>query len=1491
MCGLFLRKTMSNLGSLIIHLGANTATLASDLGRASHMSAQAAQRMQDDFEKLGKVIGISIGAAATAVTALVKQAINNADDLAKMSAKVGIATESLSAMKHQAGLAGVELAGMQTGLVKFSQNIAAAAGGSKKQADAFAAMGLSVTDLNGRLKPTDQLLRDVSDKFAGYNDGAGKAALAVQLFGKAGAEMIPMLNGGAEAFDDARKEAEAYGVIVSTEAAAASEEFNDNLSRLMISAKGFGNQLSERLIPTLAGLTGAMAEGAKQGQNFESMASGIADAIELVIKVAIVGKGALEGLTNMVAATVDSLIGLAEIGGGALTNIGHALNSVALASQGQFAAAREEMDKAGRAMGDGWESGSSRIKVAWKSAYTGIDDAIKNADSLIAAMGDTMEKTAKRGAQFRNVISGVAGNEKADAPIVPVGGGSGAGKGAADRAERDQQRLIEAQEAFRASTAATIAALDGPMAAALNTYTAGINAAQAALDAGKATPEDFVARQDALARSYSATTVKIAEQAGVLGKLAKDTSYEKSLIGMTARQRVFAEAQRAAEASFLGNAAAMEGGAAAMGAYAQAAGEAAIELYDAALASAEIENIISQFDQANPFDAMVSSIKLIGDELERVSDKTSEAFDESKIAPLQRTLDGLNKSMQQRNLMIAQDGVASLQKYAKEGTAAYTALGIAQDYLAYRSAIASIANQGSGDPYTAFARIAAMIGLMASIGIRVGGGGGGSGPSAQSAEVRQASQGTGTVLGDSAADSESILRASEITANATKELVGINRGMLSALQALQQALGAAGGMLARGAGNVEFARKAGDAGNWNWLSGGDSKLIDQGIIIAGGRLNEMLESIAVGAYQTIKTSGGWFHRDKTSDDVSDISEQFSRQFTLIMRSIADTVREGALAIGLLPAEIDAAMAAYQIEVTRISLKDLSAEEKAAEISAVFSSMFDGLAGHVVPFIEQFQQIGEGLGETLVRVATGVQVTQEAIKQLGFALDESDPEKFAQISEGLIGMMGGIDGMISGMSSFVSNFATDEHKLSVATQALNSAFEQAGMTVPTTADGMWDLMQSLDATTEEGRKQIATLLQLSDVANEYYTLLDKAAVAYEKARMDYAGFIAALNADGAGLSTVSPFIHARMEIEKWERDSIKQANALARAAGLQGAAEQDLVLIHEIAALRVTQAIEALMQASMELVDKLYGSGVQDASDAASSAMSGFGNAITDVADRANAAMNLLLGDLSILNDREKLEVARSGLASGSVSQDQFLQIARRLFGATSRYAEEFRFAEKYPGAVAGGMSGNYASGFDASAASAETRTAEQIARERQADANTLAQNIASLANAQDRTLQEVADSIGLNFGDLATDLGMGNDELMAYIERLQALENMVPAAVTDGSNAIIAAMYDIADMPVPIEPVDASSPGASSGIADEIRSGNESQREEIALLRAELVAMRGYLQSIANTSGVTAENTGEIVTETASTANATAGLLREGGNNSPHRSDRALRLR
>lgn len=618
--------------------------------------------------------------------------------------------------------------------------------------------------------------------------------------------------------------------------------------------------------------------------------------------------------------------------------------------------------------------------------------------------------------------------------------------------------------------------------------------------------------------------------------------------------------------------------------------------------NAPVVGIVQQFGQKSDYDQIVEN-------LGRVEEAIKKTNDPKLLEPMMRARERLNAMQEQQNLGLLQQGVSSLQQFAKEGTAAYTALGIAQDLLAYKAAVTAIATQGGGDPYTAFARIAAMIALMASIGIRVAGGGGNK-PSAQSAEVRQAQQGTGSILGDATAKSESIAKATEITANATQQLVGLNRGMLTALVALQNALGAAGNQLARGAGNANFPGLQnqqyglmGPLGQFNpllnamtggndpignaigsFLWGGKQKIIDQGIVVAGGALSDMLNNIVVGAYQTIHTSGGLFGGGGTHDNVVDISDSFGKQFQLVISSIADTVRQGALALGMLPDDVEKAIANFRVEEIRISLKGLSAEDQQKELEAVFSKIFDDLAGSVVPFIGQFQQVGEGLGETLVRIATEVQVTQEAFRQLGLAVDETDPEKFAQIADGLIQAAGGVDNFIEGMNAFVNAFSTPAHQLEVAGTALKSALEQVGLAVPATRDGMWQLMQSLDATTAEGQQQIATLLRLAGVADQYYDMLDQQADTLKDAIDKAKETLGGLSMGGV----LSDFQQQILDIRDSSVQVIDALNTLARAQGLEGATALQIGQTHAWVAQQVAAAIQTLKAETMDLISQLYG---------------------------------------------------------------------------------------------------------------------------------------------------------------------------------------------------------------------------------------------------------------------------------------------------------------
>ena len=93
-------------------------------------------------------------------------------------------------------------------------------------------------------------MSEVSDKFKGFTDDANKTALAMALFGKSGAELIPFLNTGSEEIKKMAAEAKALGGDFAA-IAKPSEEFNDNITRMKYAAVGFGVDIAKELLPVL----------------------------------------------------------------------------------------------------------------------------------------------------------------------------------------------------------------------------------------------------------------------------------------------------------------------------------------------------------------------------------------------------------------------------------------------------------------------------------------------------------------------------------------------------------------------------------------------------------------------------------------------------------------------------------------------------------------------------------------------------------------------------------------------------------------------------------------------------------------------------------------------------------------------------------------------------------------------------------------------------------------------------------------------------------------------------------------------------------------------------------------------------------------------------------------------------------------------------------------------------------------------------------------
>lgn len=226
------------------------------------------------------------GVSAVSFVALIKSSTDAADQMSKSAQKVGITTEALSRLKYAAELADVPFENLEKSLTKLSRAAydATATGGASAQA--FTQMGIATTDASGRLKDSAVLMSEVADKFARMENGSAKTALSMALFGKAGAEMIPLLNEGSAGLKKYADEADNLGLTISGNTGPESERFNDNLQRIGKISTGAANTITADLLPALNVVAEAFVGTAKDGGALALVAGTIKTAFETI---AIVG--------------------------------------------------------------------------------------------------------------------------------------------------------------------------------------------------------------------------------------------------------------------------------------------------------------------------------------------------------------------------------------------------------------------------------------------------------------------------------------------------------------------------------------------------------------------------------------------------------------------------------------------------------------------------------------------------------------------------------------------------------------------------------------------------------------------------------------------------------------------------------------------------------------------------------------------------------------------------------------------------------------------------------------------------------------------------------------------------------------------------------------------------------------------------------------------------------------------------------------------------
>ncbi|HRB15963.1 MAG TPA: hypothetical protein PK224_09255 [Nitrospira sp.] len=294
---------MGDTGSLIMRLKMDASNMEKELNRAA--------RNTDDFGKLvssaAKIGTLALGAltavAATTGAALISMTKSSAvvgDELNKTSQKTGVAVETLSGLRFAADLSDVSMEQLSMSMGKLARAQQDAATGSTQARTTFQALGVTYKEADGTLRPLNDVMLDAADQLARMEDETKRAAMAQEMFGKSGMQMLPLLNQGSAAIRAQMEEAKALGVAWTTDAAQGAEAFNDSLTRLGYVAEGFMNDVAQVLIPILTDVTDGVLNWVKANREWikdeiqKDVRALVSAATDLVSVMGQIGKTSIE---------------------------------------------------------------------------------------------------------------------------------------------------------------------------------------------------------------------------------------------------------------------------------------------------------------------------------------------------------------------------------------------------------------------------------------------------------------------------------------------------------------------------------------------------------------------------------------------------------------------------------------------------------------------------------------------------------------------------------------------------------------------------------------------------------------------------------------------------------------------------------------------------------------------------------------------------------------------------------------------------------------------------------------------------------------------------------------------------------------------------------------------------------------------------------------------------------------------------------------------
>jgi len=256
------------IAKLSIDLEARLTKLESDLKQATSLAEKASGQIKSAFSGLALIFtGLAGALSVGALKGAFDQYVEGAANMQRLAVVTGTTTENISALVSVAKLSGTEVGQLEAGMVRLAAALSKAGEESKGAGKAFSLLELDPDQL--RSMDTGKALQEVAKAFSEVEEGSSKTALAVAIFGKAGAELLPYL-----------EDLAANGALVAkvtTEQGQAAKEYEQNLKKLEAAKRSLVKVIATELVPPASVFVKTLADLAKEANGVTSAVKPLAD--------------------------------------------------------------------------------------------------------------------------------------------------------------------------------------------------------------------------------------------------------------------------------------------------------------------------------------------------------------------------------------------------------------------------------------------------------------------------------------------------------------------------------------------------------------------------------------------------------------------------------------------------------------------------------------------------------------------------------------------------------------------------------------------------------------------------------------------------------------------------------------------------------------------------------------------------------------------------------------------------------------------------------------------------------------------------------------------------------------------------------------------------------------------------------------------------------------------------------------------------------------